>query len=104
MEARIFKPAKTAMQSGKSKTNDWVLEFIRDSARRVEPLMGYTASSDMRAQIKLSFDTKEDAIAYAEREGIAFRVIEPKVAKAGKAKRPSYADNFAYGRPQPWTH
>lgn len=104
MEARIFNPAKTAMQSGKGKSDNWVLEYVRGTARRVEPLMGYTASGDMHAQIKLKFKTKEDAIAYAEREGIAYRVIEPKISKAGKAKRTTYAENFAYDRAQPWTH
>lgn len=104
MEARIFNPAKTAMQSGKGKAGNWILEYGRDSARRVEPLMGYTASRDMHAQIKLKFPSKEEAIAYAEREGIAYRVIEPKVSKAGKTQRATYADNFAFDRAQPWTH
>ena len=83
------------MQSGKGKTNDWVLEYMRDSACRVEPLMGYTASASHARKSSSALETKEAAIAYAEREGIAFRVIEPKASKAGKAKRASYADTLA---------
>ena len=67
MLARIYKPAKTAMQSGRAKTQFWYLEFEQASARSVEPLMGWTSSSDMRQQVKLKFATKEDAIGYAER-------------------------------------
>lgn len=101
MIARIFRPAKTAMQSGKGNTQMWVLEYEPGEAKRTEPLMGYTSSSDMLGQIRLKFDTREEAVDYAERNNIAFRVIEPKEAK----RRPmAYADNFAYGRQMPWTH
>ncbi|MEL6504406.1 MAG: ETC complex I subunit [Pseudomonadota bacterium] len=101
MVARIYRPAKTAMQSGKAKTQDWLLEFEPASRRSVEPLMGYTSSSDMLSQVKMRFPTKEDAIAYAERNSIAFRVTEPKEPK----RRPmSYSDNFAHDRKIPWTH
>ncbi len=101
MLARIYRPAKTAMQSGKAKTKDWVLEFEPASARRPDPLMGWTQSSDMNGQVRLSFETKEDAVAYANHHGIAFQIFEPKIArKILKA----YADNFAYQRKQSWTH
>ena len=73
MSARIFSPAKTAMQSGKAKTGSWVLEFEPEQPRKIDPLMGYTSSGDMKSQIKLVFDTKEEAVAYAEKHGIAFR-------------------------------
>jgi len=101
MLARIFQPAKTAMQSGKAKTREWILEFEPASARALDPLMGWTSSTDMNGQVRLRFDSKEDAVAYAEKHGIAFRLHEPQqppvILKA-------YADNFAYGRKQPWTH
>jgi hypothetical protein len=101
MTARIFRPAKSATQSGAGKTKLWRLEFDPASARQIEPLMGWTSSSDMNAQVRLSFATKEEAIAYAERNGIAYRVEEPtKVAR----RLISYADNFRSNRVAPWTH
>ena len=101
MSARIFSPAKTAMQSGKSKTGSWVLEYEPEQARTIDPLMGYTSSGDMKSQIKLVFDTKEEAVAYAEKHGIAFRLEQPKEAKR---RQISYAENFRYDRKTPWTH
>lgn len=101
MAARIYVPAKTAMQSGKGKTHNWVLDFEPEVARSVEPMMGYTSSSDMRQQLKLSFATKEEAIAYCERAGIAFEVFEP---KEHVVRRASYSDNFRSGRLETWTH
>ncbi|PZO05155.1 MAG: ETC complex I subunit [Alphaproteobacteria bacterium] len=101
MLARIYRPSKTAMQSGKGKSRDWRLDFEPASARSIDPLMGWTSSSDMNGQVRLTFETREDAIAYAERHGIAFRLHEPQeppvIIKA-------YADNFATHRRQPWTH
>lgn len=101
MPARIFKPAKTAMQSGEARTKEWVLEFEPEKPREVDPLMGWTSSSDMRAQVRLEFDTKEEAMAYATRAGLAYTVIEP---KPRKPIRKSYADNFRFGRIGNWTH
>ena len=101
MTVRIFKPAKTAMQSGEARTKEWILEFEPAAPRSVDPLMGWTSSSDMRAQVRLEFDTKEEAIAYATREGLAYTLIEPKLRKP---IRKSYADNFRYGRIGNWTH
>ena len=101
MSARIFSPAKTAMQSGKGRTGLWVLEFEPEQPRRIDPLMGYTSSGDMKSQIRLTFETREEAIAYATREGIALRVQEP---KEGKRRQISYSDNFRYDRKIPWTH
>ena len=101
MVARIYRPAKTAMQSGKGKSHQWLLEYEPAEAKRVEPLMGYTSSGDMLAQVKMRFETREDAVAFAERNDIAFRVIEPKETK----RRPiSYSDNFKFDRKVPWTH
>lgn len=101
MSARIYSPAKTAMQSGKGKTGRWILDFDPETPRKIDPLMGYTTSSDMRSQIRLTFETKEEAIAYAEKHGIEFRVQEP---KEPKRRQISYAENFRYDRKVPWTH
>ena len=101
MAARIYKPAKTAMQSGSAKTKDWVLDYEPEQPRAVEPLMGWTSSGDMRQQLRLRFATKEEAIAYAEREGIPYQVSDP---HDPVAKPMSYSDNFKYNRSEPWTH
>ena len=89
------------MQSGEGRTKEWVLEFAPASPREIEPLMGWTGTRDMNAEVQLAFDTKEEAIAYAERYGIPFRLQEPQeppvILKA-------YADNFATNRKVPWTH
>ncbi|OLP56858.1 NADH-ubiquinone oxidoreductase [Rhizobium rhizosphaerae] len=101
MSAKIYRPAKTAMQSGKAKTHLWILEFDQDVPRTIDPMMGYTSSADTRQQVKLTFDSAEQAVAYAERNGIDYRVIAPKDATR---KAVSYSDNFRYNRLQPWTH
>jgi hypothetical protein len=101
MTARIFRPAKTAMQSGEARTKEWVLEHEPAIPRRIDPLMGWTSSADTRAQVRLSFDTKEEAIAYAERNGIPYSLSEP---KPRRQVRKSYADNFKFGRIGTWTH
>jgi hypothetical protein len=100
MTARIYQPARSAMQSGEAKDN-WLLEYEPEKPREIEPLMGWTSSSDMRSQVKLRFDTREEAVAYAERNGIAYRVEEPKLAAP---KILSYSDNFAPNRIVPWSH
>ena len=101
MLARIFRPAKTAMQSGKGKTHDWVLEFEPADARRQDPLMGWTQTGDTEGQVRLSFETKEEAVRYADQHGVAFQLVDPKPAKRIIK---AYADNFAFGRKVPWTH
>ena len=102
MLARIFRPSKTAMQSGRAKTTEWVLEFEPKDARRPDPLMGWTQTSDTESsQVRLTFETKEDAVRYAEQHGIAFQLVDPKPAKRIIK---AYADNFAFGRRIPWTH
>ena len=101
MAARIYKPAKTAMQSGTAKTKSWVLDYEPEQPRAVEPLMGWTSSSDMRQQLRLRFETKEEAVAYAERHGIPYQVQEAKTAARHGL---SYADNFSSTRRGAWTH
>jgi hypothetical protein len=101
MVARIYKPARTAMQSGPARTKDWVLEHEIEAPREIDPLMGWTSSRDMKQQLRLSFDSKDEAVAYAERNGVPYRVMEP---KPRKAVRKSYSDNFRFGRIGSWTH
>lgn len=101
MAARIYRPAKTAMQSGRAKTDRWVLEYEPEVTRTVEPLMGYTSSSDMKQQIRLFFENREDAVSYARREGVAYRLEEP---AERNIRRATYSDNFKFDRLGPWTH
>jgi len=89
------------MQSGQGRSKEWMLEFDPASAREIDPLMGWTSSSDMNAQLKISFDSRDEAVAYAEQNGLAYRVDEPKSRKQIKK---SYSDNFKYGRRTSWTH
>jgi hypothetical protein len=103
MRARIYQPAKTAMQSGTAKAKSWVLEFAPASAREVDPLMGWTSSDDTQAQVKLRFDSREAAEAYAASKGIEFEVIEPKERKPVIRPR-GYGENFATDRRGAWTH
>ncbi len=101
MTAKIFKPARNAMQSGKGKVGQWLLEFEPEMPQTTDPVLGWTSSADMKQQLRLVFDTKEQAIAYAEREGIAYWVEpEPPV----RTQRKAYSDNFKWGRPDNWTH
>lgn len=91
MQACIYQPAKTAMQSGKICSKHWILKFEHDGSRFIEPIMGWTASEDMSQEIKLKFSTKEMAVAFAEKNHIEYEVIEPQ--RHNFIKR-SYADNF----------
>lgn len=101
MRARIYRPARTAMQSGKALTKRWVLEFEPEAPREIDPLMGWTSSSDMRSQVLLEFDTKDEAVNYAERNAIPYQVFEEPAARV----RPrSYSDNFRFDRKIPWSH
>ena len=101
MLARIYRPSKSAMQSGKAKTKEWVLEFEPSAARLSDPLMGWTQTSDTRGQVKIHFDTREEAVTYAGKHGIAFEVLP--VNETRRVPK-AYADNFAFGRKIPWTH
>lgn len=101
MLARIYKPARTAMQSGQAAAERWVLEYEPETRPAADPLMGYTSTADMRQQIRLEFDSSDEAVRYAERNGIPFTLA---VAKEPAVKKLSYSDNFRFGRPEPWTH
>ena len=101
MFARIFRPTRTAMQSGNAASEKWVLEYEPELRPAADPLMGYTSTADMRRQIRVEFDTQEEAVLYAQRNGIPYAIQE---AKDPSPKKISYSDNFRFGRPQPWTH
>jgi hypothetical protein len=100
MKARIYRPAKTAMQSGTAKSR-WLLEYEPEQARQAEPLMGWISSGDMLGQVKLWFDSEEEAIAYATRNGIPFVAREPESAER---RMMAYSDNFRFNRVGSWTH
>jgi hypothetical protein len=101
LRARIYKPARNAMQSGRARTKLWLLEYEPESARVPDPLMGWTSSHDMRQQVALEFDTREEAVAYAEKHAIPYQVFEPHVPKP---KPKAYSDNFRFDRKVPWSH
>jgi hypothetical protein len=103
MQARIFRPARTAMQSGTAKTRDWVLEFAPSGAREIDPLMGWTSSADTQGQVRLSFETQAEAEDYARAQGIAYVVVTPKERRANIRPR-GYGENFATDRRGAWTH
>jgi ETC complex I subunit conserved region len=101
MTARIYKPARNAMQSGQANTKEWALDYEPEKPRTIDPLMGWTSSTDMKQEVHLSFDTKEEAIAFCEREAIPYEVFE---TKPQVRPRISYSENFAYSRHEAWTH
>ncbi len=103
MRARIFQPARTAMQSGTARTRDWILEFPPAAAREVDPLMGWTSSEDTQSQVRLRFDSREAALDYARDHGIDAVVQEPKSRKVNIRPR-GYGENFATDRRGVWTH
>jgi hypothetical protein len=101
MTAKIYRPARTATQSGSARTKQWLLEFELERPHSIEPLMGWTSNTDTKTQFNLRFDTKDEAIAYAERHGISYRVSE---FKDTSTKVLSYSDNFKVTRFGQWTH
>ena len=101
MQARIYSPAKTAMQSGTNNTGAWVVEYEPQAPRKVEPLMGYTSSTDMNSQVKIQFASLDAAKTYCEKNGLAYQVHQPQKARRAQV---AYADNFAFKRTLPWTH
>ena len=103
MRARIYKPARNAMTSGTAKTRNWILDFAPDSRREVDPLMGWTSSSDTQSQVRMRFPTKEAAMEYAAAHGIKAQVFEPQRRKSN-IRPHGYAENFATNRRAVWTH
>ncbi|MGI8526239.1 MAG: ETC complex I subunit [Pseudolabrys sp.] len=101
MTARIYKPARTATQSGLANTKEWVLDFEPEEARTIEPLMGWTSSGDMRQQLRLRFDSKDEAVAYCKNHAVAYQLFE---SKPPERRAISYSDNFSFKRRDAWTH
>ncbi|HVB67526.1 MAG TPA: ETC complex I subunit [Acetobacteraceae bacterium] len=101
MRARIYQPPKNAMQSGRAGTHHWVLEFEPAAPRRADPLMGWIGSTDTQTQVRLGFATSAEAVAYAEKHGIAYELERP---TEHRQHPKAYADNFRYGRREMWTH
>ena len=94
-DVRIYLPAKTAMQSGRANSRKWALEFEPRAAKQIDPLMGWTGSADTRAQVRLKFDSKDEAVAFAEKNGLSFHVQEP---NDQRIRPKNYAENFAFAR------
>ena len=87
---KIFKPSKTAMQSGLGKSEKWIIEYVTEDSG-INPLMGWESSSDTLTELKLEFSSKDKAIDYAKKNKIDFEVIDEKKRKVIKK---SYSDNF----------
>ena len=98
---RIYRPTKTAMQSGQANSKRWVMVFEPTGRSTPDPIMGWSSSADTGRQVTLRFDSKEDAVAYARKHGYTYTVRE---AKSRNVKPKAYADNFATNRRQVWTH
>ena len=94
-EVRIYQPAKTATQSGHAKSRIWLLEYVPETAKRIDNVMGWIGSGDMRGQIKLKFSSKEEAIAYAKRNKINFSIKDP---NKRRHQPKSYSDNFRHDK------
>ena len=95
MQVRIYRPPKTAMQSGHSNTRQWILEYELTTPRRPEPLMGWVSSGDTLNQVRMRFATAEDAVAFAKRKGLSY-TVEPTQERRRRPR--NYADNF---KPRP---
>ena len=100
-KVRIYQPRKAATQSGRSKTKKWLVEFVPRSPQKIDPLMGWAGHGDTRRQIKLHFETKEEAITYCKKIGFDYFITDSKT----RGTHPkSYSDNFAHERGKNWTH
>ncbi|MFP1644032.1 ETC complex I subunit [Pontitalea aquivivens] len=103
MRARIYQPARNAMQSGQAKTRIWYLDYMPADAREIDPLMGWTSSGDTQSQVRLKFDSREAAEAYARDHGLDYVVTEPH-KRAANIRPRGYGENFATDRRSAWTH
>jgi hypothetical protein len=97
---RIYQQPKTAMQSGRAGTHEWVLAF-EPSAQHADPLMGWIGGGSPDNQLRLRFDTREEAVAYADKRGLTYEVELPRPQRFVPK---SYSDNFRFGRVENWTH
>jgi NADH dehydrogenase len=103
MFARVYQPARNAMQSGTGKTKTWILEFVPSSARNIDPLMGWTGSDDMDSQVKMKFNSKKAALSFAADHGITVQATDPQARKP-LVRQGGYGENFATHRRGSWTH
>lgn len=101
MKAKIYKPSKTSMQSGLGRTKKWILEFQKEKNKFKESLMGWIGSSDTSEQVRLYFESVEDAINFANKNKIEYNLVSG-TKKKYSAK--SYSDNFKFDRKDKWTH
>ncbi len=95
MKVRVFKPAKNAMQSGRAATKHWVMEFEPRDRKKADQLMGWIGSTDTRGQVRMEFETLEEAQAFAAKHNLIAEIEQP---KSRKLQIKSYADNFAFKR------
>ncbi len=103
MRGRISKMPRNNTQIGSATTSDWVLDFEPASERQIEPLMGWTSTSDMQSEVRLTFPTQEAALAYALRHGIEV-VVQPAQERKPNIRPGGYGENFSSSRRVPWTH
>ena len=103
MRGRISKMPRNNTQIGSATTSDWVLDFEPGSERHIDPLMGWTSSSDTQTQVRLTFESKEAALAYALKHGIEV-VVQPENARKPNIRPGGYGENFSTARRLPWTH
>ena len=101
MTIKIYKPSKSSMQSGLGNTKQWLAEYINEKDKIKDTLMGWNSSLDTKEQIRMFFETKDQAIAWAKNNNEQFIVIEP---KERKIKPKNYSSNFDINRKEPWTH
>jgi len=97
MNVKIYKPAKNVMQSGKAKTDKWILEYELKTARNPEPLMGWTASGDTLNQVRLKFNSSKEAVVFAQKKGWDY-TLTPNQERIVKPR--NYTDNFKYIPPE----
>jgi hypothetical protein len=100
LRARIYQQPKTAMQSGRAGTHEWVLEF-EPAEQHADPLMGWIGGGDTLNQVRLRFETRDEAVAYADKRGLGYEVELP---HRHKFLPKAYSDNFRFGRRENWTH
>jgi hypothetical protein len=101
MTLRIYRPSRTATQSGSAGTAKWLVEHEPATRREADPLMGWTSSGDTNRQLRLSFDSEAEAVVFAKKEGLPYRLVEP---QERRLRPKAYADNFRYDRVGRWTH
>ena len=103
MRARLYRPARNVMQSGTARTRHWILEFAPDEPRGIDPLMGWTSAADTQAQVRMRFDTAEQAMDYAREQGLDVQVAPPH-RRGVNIRTRGYGENFSTDRRIPWTH